>query len=102
MVLLLLGMIQIQDLAQISVWRGRCLFGWHSRKVKARLAAFVSDDPFVSDLFKVAMYLKDNKDAKFATKCRKAILNAFGLVNFPDTPEQEQQIIGIDEKVGTT
>ncbi|QSO22328.1 hypothetical protein JZM63_18435 [Aeromonas caviae] len=57
---------------------------------------------FTPDLFKVAKYLKDNKDAKFATKCRKAILNTVGLVKFPDTPEQEQQIISIEEKIETT
>jgi len=57
---------------------------------------------FTPDLFKVAKYLKDNKNARFATKCRKAILNTVGLVKFPDIPKQEDQITGTEEKSGTT
>lgn len=68
---------------------------------KCLSASVTSSTALVStpDLFKVAKYLKDNKDVKFATKCRKTILSTTGLVKFPDTPEQEQQIIGIEEKL---
>lgn len=38
------------------------------------------------DLFLVAQYLSNKKDTKFATRCRKAILNSIGLVVFPELP----------------
>jgi hypothetical protein len=38
-----------------------------------------------SDLFKVARYVKENNDKKFATECRKAILKSRGkIVKFPE------------------
>lgn len=41
------------------------------------------------DLFVAAKYLRDNEDASFAEKCRKAILSAEGaVVVFPNPPEQ--------------
>ena len=43
---------------------------------------------FTPDLFYIAKYLKDNRDARFATKCRKAILTSIGKVNFPDVPQK--------------
>ena len=49
---------------------------------------------FTPDLFKVVKYLNDNKDARFATKCRKAILGAVGLVEFPSVPQSDN---GIEE-----
>lgn len=42
---------------------------------------------FTPDLFTVAQYLNNKKDARFATKCRKAILKTVGRVVFPETPE---------------
>jgi hypothetical protein len=44
---------------------------------------------FTPDLFMVAKYLSDNKDLRFATKCRKAILNSIGRVNFPEVPKEK-------------
>ncbi|MEL0639650.1 hypothetical protein V6260_03410 [Pseudoalteromonas aliena] len=41
---------------------------------------------FTPDLFIVAKYLTDKRDSKFATKCRKAIFNSVGKVNFPEIP----------------
>ena len=55
-----------------------------------------------SDLFKVVKYLKDNRDAKFATKCRKAILNTVGLVNFPSIPQKKSEVKEQDETETTT
>ncbi|OLF54485.1 hypothetical protein [Pseudomonas chlororaphis] len=43
---------------------------------------------FTPDLFLVARYLKDKRDAKYAAKCRKAILTAIGKVDFPDVPKE--------------
>ncbi|MGE6331051.1 hypothetical protein ACQKCW_10725 [Psychrobacter pacificensis] len=43
---------------------------------------------FTPDLFCIAKYLKDKRDAKYATKCRKAILTSIGRVNFPDVPQE--------------
>lgn len=43
---------------------------------------------FTPDLFFVAKYLKDNRDARYATKCRKAILASVGKVRFPDLPKE--------------
>jgi hypothetical protein len=43
---------------------------------------------FTPDLFDIAKYLKDKRDAKYATKCRKAILTSIGKVNFPDVPQE--------------
>ncbi|TCN79878.1 hypothetical protein EDB62_101140 [Vibrio crassostreae] len=42
---------------------------------------------FTPDLFTVAKYLSDKRDSRFATKCRKAILNSVGRVEFPEIPE---------------
>jgi len=41
---------------------------------------------FTPDLFKVALYLTNNKDSIYASKCRKAIINAAGRVEFPKLP----------------
>jgi hypothetical protein len=38
---------------------------------------------FTPDLFEVAKYLSDKKDARFAVKCRKALLDTVGRVVFP-------------------
>lgn len=43
---------------------------------------------FTPDLFEVVKYLKDNGNTNYAMKCRKAILNAVGLVKFPDPPKK--------------
>ncbi|MEH6555337.1 hypothetical protein, partial [Pseudoalteromonas tetraodonis] len=43
---------------------------------------------FTPDLFHIAKYLKDKRDARYATKCRKAILTSIGKVNFPDVPQE--------------
>lgn len=45
---------------------------------------------FTPDLFMVARYLSNNKNAAFAKKCRLAIANTTGRVTFPDLPEKEQ------------
>lgn len=52
-------------------------------------AATISSTALVStpDLFHIAKYLKDKRDARYATKCRKAILNSIGKVCFPDIPQ---------------
>ncbi|MCK5706533.1 MAG: hypothetical protein KAI43_02680 [Candidatus Aureabacteria bacterium] len=41
---------------------------------------------FTPDLFMVARYLSNKKDARFATRCRKVIISSVGRVVFPDTP----------------
>lgn len=46
---------------------------------------------FTPDLFRVSKYLMDRPDARFATKCRKAILNAVGRVEFPIIPNTEKE-----------
>ncbi len=55
---------------------------------KCSSAALVSSTAlvFTPDLFWVAKYLKDNKNARFATQCRKSILEAVGRVKFPSIP----------------
>lgn len=45
---------------------------------------------FTPDLFNVAKYLRDNKDAKFAIGCRKAILKSVGRVIFPEIPTSKE------------
>lgn len=57
---------------------------------------------FTPDLFKVVKYLKDNKDARFATKCRKAILGSIGLVSFPEIPHDEKMLGELEENATTT
>lgn len=46
---------------------------------------------FTPDLFKVARHLSNKKDLRFATRCRKAILNAVGLVAFPEVIEPAEK-----------
>lgn len=48
---------------------------------------------FTPDLFLIARYLSDKKDARFATRCRKAILNTVGRVGFPDLPETKSTLL---------
>lgn len=50
---------------------------------------------FTPDLFMVAKYLSDNKDLRFATKCRKAILSSIGRVNFPEIPNEKAVKVAI-------
>lgn len=45
---------------------------------------------FTPDLFNIAKYLLDNKDSRFSTKCRKALLNSIGKVEFPSVPQSQQ------------
>lgn len=40
---------------------------------------------FIPDLFRVVQYLSNNRDKRFATKCRKILLNTVGQVIFPDS-----------------
>jgi hypothetical protein len=42
---------------------------------------------FTPDLFLVAQYLSNHRDAQFAAKARKTILNSVGLVKFPVIPK---------------
>ncbi len=42
---------------------------------------------FTPDLFAIAKYLSDNRNSRFATKCRKALLNSIGRVEFPVIPK---------------
>ncbi len=42
---------------------------------------------FTPDLFSVVHYLSNKRDARFATRCRKAILGTTGRVVFPEIPE---------------
>ncbi len=44
-----------------------------------------------TDLFHVSKYLSSTEDKEFAKICREAILDAVGVVVFPDTPELETQ-----------
>lgn len=44
---------------------------------------------FTPDLFIVARYLSNNKNAVFAKKCRIAMATTIGRVIFPELPEQE-------------
>lgn len=55
-------------------------------------ASRISSTALVSttDLFKVAQYLSNKKDASFAKKCRLAIIDAIGRVDFPEVPEMEK------------
>jgi hypothetical protein len=55
-----------------------------------------------ADLFKVVKYLTDKRDARFATKCRKAILDSVGLVEFPETPVEAIEVQEQDETAATT
>jgi hypothetical protein len=48
---------------------------------------------FTPDLFRVARYLSNKKDARFATKCRKVILSTTGRVVFPEVPEIPNQLV---------
>lgn len=57
---------------------------------------------FTPDLFKVVKYLSDNKDARFATKCRKAILSAVGLVEFPAVPQSDNDVEEVKESAKAT
>ena len=57
---------------------------------------------FTPDLFTVAKYLKDNKNVRFATKCRKAILSAVGLVQFPAVPHSDNCIEEVEESATAT
>ncbi len=53
-----------------------------------------------TDLFVVAKYLSGKKDKGFAMKCRKAILNTIGVIEFPNPPqigEKKKEKIKIDE-----
>jgi len=47
---------------------------------------------FTPDLFRVAKYLKDNRDSRYAAKCRRVILNTVGRVEFPDIPERMEDL----------
>lgn len=60
---------------------------------KCNSAALISSTAlvFTPDLFRVAKYLTDKRDARFATKCRKAIFNAIGRVVFPDLPNTKKE-----------
>lgn len=57
--------------------------------VKCISAAMTSSTAlvFTPELFIVAQYLKDNRNAKYAAKCRKAILGSTGIVKFPGIPK---------------
>lgn len=59
---------------------------------KCMSAASRSSTALVStpDLFKVARYLSDKKDARFATRCRKIILKSVGLAAFPEIAMPEE------------
>lgn len=48
---------------------------------------------FTPDLFKVARYLSNHKDAAYAKKCREAISISIGRVIFPEIPDK-----GIDDE----
>ncbi|MND54287.1 hypothetical protein D3C81_507550 [compost metagenome] len=56
---------------------------------KCITAATTSSTALVStpDLFLVAKYLTDKRDAKYAAKCRQAILTTIGKVDFPAIPK---------------
>lgn len=51
---------------------------------------------FTPDFFEVAKYLKDNRDSRFATKCRKVMLTTVGRVEFPNI--KKKMIILSDAK----
>jgi hypothetical protein len=43
------------------------------------------------DLFSIVQYLTGNQDKGFAKKCRQAILESVGMVNFPPVPEPRRK-----------
>ncbi|MEI7869919.1 MAG: hypothetical protein WCI11_18685 [Candidatus Methylumidiphilus sp.] len=55
------------------------------RAAKSSSVALIS----TPDLFKVAQYLSGNADEEFAKCCRLAIVNAIGIVIFPDVPKSD-------------
>jgi hypothetical protein len=57
---------------------------------------------FTPDLFNVVKYLKDKKDTRFATKCRKAILSTVGRVEFPVVPQEDNNLEKVEESATTT
>lgn len=57
---------------------------------------------FTPDLFMAVKYLKDNRDARFAIKCRKAIFNTVGLVAFPEVPQKTTSVTEKEESDTTT
>lgn len=61
---------------------------------KCNSAAIISSTAlvFTPDLFTVSKYLTDKRDAKFATKCRKAIFNSVGKVVFPNVPKINKSV----------
>lgn len=56
---------------------------------KCQSAATTSSVALVNTpaLFVVAQYLSNNKNARYATSCRKAIFNTVGRVEFPSLPD---------------
>ena len=46
-----------------------------------------------TDLFKIAQYLSEKKDNKFAKKCRKMIFDSVGIVEFPEIEKKERKKI---------
>jgi len=62
---------------------------------KCKSAAASSSVALVStpDLFSVVRYLSNKSDARFARRCRKALLDAVGLVNFPALPDAVTDVV---------
>lgn len=66
---------------------------------KCITAATTSSTALVStpDLFLVVKHLKDHPDSKCAAKCRKAMLDSVGRVNFPSIPKQKTGKIMVND-----
>jgi len=81
----LYGMIQTQDLFQISIWRGRSLFEWHSRKVKTRLNPFVLWEKSKRDLTTLFYCAFLYKPASNASVKRKNMVDQIAHCWLPDS-----------------
>lgn len=57
---------------------------------------------FTPDLFYAAKHLKNHPDTRYATKCRKALLETIGRVEFPSVPKQKSVQTEVDNVEPTT
>jgi len=57
---------------------------------------------FTADLFKIAKYLSDTRDSRFATKCRKTLLGSIGKVVFPSIPQSKSAKLEVDKTIAKT
>jgi hypothetical protein len=48
-------------------------------------------------LYDIVHYLSNNPDAEYASRCRIAMIEGIGIVNFPDIPSHESHVMEADE-----